>query len=68
MGAVFGVPQGDITENTSIDDIANWDSLRHMNLIVALEEEFCITFKETDLDTMTNYKIIRHILQQEVGK
>ena len=40
MASIFKVDISEIDENISPDTLENWDSLGHMNLIVALEEEF----------------------------
>ena len=40
MSAVFEVPVEEINEESSTDTIKSWDSLKHMNLVIALEEEF----------------------------
>ena len=40
MSAVFEIPEEQIKDNSSPDTIESWDSLKHMNLIIALEEEF----------------------------
>ncbi len=42
--------EGVITNNLSLADDMGFDSLRMVELIVALEERFNITFKESDLD------------------
>ena len=42
--------EGVITKNLSLADDMGIDSLRMVELIVALEERFNITFKESDLD------------------
>ena len=39
-----------LDENTSSENVENWDSLRHMNLIVAVEEEFEIEFNASGLN------------------
>lgn len=68
MAAVLGVAEESLNENTSAYSIANWDSLRHMNLIVALEEEFGVRFGDDDIPVMTNFKLLRHMIQQELEK
>lgn len=62
MVAVFGQPVNEIDEKSSVDNIENWDSFRHMNLIVALEEEFGVTFNDDDISGMTNFEVIRTVL------
>jgi len=37
--------------------------LKHMNLIVALEEEFGVTFSEDEIVEMLNYKLIKETLK-----
>lgn len=49
MSLVFEIPAESIEDNATIDVIENWDSLNHMNLIVALEEEFNIRFTDEDI-------------------
>lgn len=68
MASVFGIDISQIDEKASSDVIENWDSMNHMNLIIALEDEFGIRFNEEDIPHMTNYKIIRNIIETEVGK
>ncbi len=43
-----------IKDNTTSDDIADWDSLEHVNLIVAVEREFGIKFTMGEVSGMKN--------------
>ena len=47
-----------IDENSSPETIEKWDSLKHMNIIIALEEEFNIEFSDEDMLEMLNYQLI----------
>ncbi|HEU4809068.1 MAG TPA: acyl carrier protein [Sphingomicrobium sp.] len=47
MRDVFDEPELVATDETSADDVADWDSTNHVRLIVAIEEDFGIRF-ETD--------------------
>ena len=62
MSTVFDVPLESITEDASTDNIENWDSLRHLNLILALEEEFNITIPDEEVGNMVNYKLIEIVI------
>jgi acyl carrier protein len=68
MAAVFDIKTEDIDDNASPDTIGSWDSLHHMNLIVALEEEFGVTFNEEDMANMLNYQLIKLTLSEHDGK
>lgn len=43
-----------INDNTTSKDIPEWDSLEHINLIVAIEQEFGIKFNMGEVTTMKN--------------
>lgn len=43
-----------VTPETTADDIEDWDSLEHINLVVAIEEEFGIKFKMNEVTSMKN--------------
>jgi acyl carrier protein len=58
MASVFGVQKENITDNASPDTIENWDSLRHMNLVVALEEEFNVSFSDDQMSELLNFPLI----------
>jgi acyl carrier protein len=58
MSSVFGVQKEKITNDASPDTIENWDSLRHMNLVVALEEEFNISFSDDQMSELLNFHLI----------
>lgn len=64
MATVFGMDVSEINENSSPDVIEEWDSLNHMNLIVALEEEFGVEFSEDQIASMLNYKLIKLTLEE----
>ena len=44
----------EITRSTCADDIEDWDSLEHINLISAVEDEFGIRFKMGEVSSMKN--------------
>lgn len=69
MATVLGVPAASISEATSMDTIAAWDSIKHMNLVLALEEEFGISIPDGDAANITSYPLIKLVLnEQSKGK
>ena len=65
MSVIFDVPVELITETSSVDDIENWDSLRHLNLILGLEEEFDITVPDEEVGNLINFKLIELIVNEQ---
>lgn len=51
---VFDDPEIHVSEYTTAADIEEWDSLEHINLIVAVENAFGIKFTMGEVTTMGN--------------
>jgi len=65
MSVVFEIPEEQIKDDSSLDTIESWDSLKHMNLIIALEEELEVEFTDNEIFEMMDYKSIESII---IGK
>lgn len=46
---VFDDPEISLTPETTADDVEGWDSLSHVNLIMAVENSFRIRFSQKDV-------------------
>lgn len=64
MAQIFGVDKAVIGDNASPGNIEQWDSLRHMNLIVALEEEFDLRFPDDSISEMVSLSLILFHLEE----
>lgn len=67
MSAVFNVKEGDIDDHSSMDSIGQWDSLKHMELIIAIEEHYGITFPAHEIVRMTTVENIKQVLSSHTG-
>lgn len=54
------VPEGTITENTTMDEVEEWDSLAHVMIIGELEERFGI---EIPLDEAVEITGMKELLE-----
>ena len=57
-----------VTAETTSKDIEDWDSLEHINLIVAVEQEFGIKFNMNEVTTMKNVGEMADIIMSRVNK
>lgn len=64
ISAVLNVDIGSIGPDSSRDTIDSWDSLRHLNLILALEEEFGVTLPDEDGANATSYQLLVIVLRE----
>ena len=62
----FDEPTMVITENTSMNDIEEWDSIAQMNLIVALEKEFNMKFKIDEIAKASSVKVMLEIIETRI--
>jgi acyl carrier protein len=53
---------------TSTDTVDQWDSVRHMNLIIALEGAFDITIPDEDVANLTSYPIIKAVVEEQLAR
>ncbi len=51
---VFGDDSITVNANTTSADIDDWDSIEHINLVAAVEEEFGMCFKMREVSGMKN--------------
>ena len=51
---VFGDDSISVNDATTSDDIEDWDSIEHINLIGAVEDEFGLRFKMREVSGMKN--------------
>jgi len=55
MAIVLNMDAAKIDDGTSMDNTPGWDSANHINLVLALEEEFSISFEVSEFEMMTSY-------------
>jgi len=63
LSGVFS--QNNICLDDSIDTIDVWDSMLHMELIIALEESYSIRIEPEDIVTLTDVKSIQDYLNNK---
>ncbi len=49
---LFNIPVGEVTDTSSAETIKNWDSVQHLNLVLALEESFGIQFEPDEIENL----------------
>jgi acyl carrier protein len=64
MAQIFNVDIGAINAESSPENVERWDSLRHMQLIMAIEDEFGVTFSDDEIPDLLSLSLI----ENSVGK
>jgi acyl carrier protein len=64
LARILGIPPEAVTEETSTETSATWDSLRHISVILTLEETFKTRFTGEEIVEMLSLKAIVGRLRQ----
>jgi len=64
ISQILEVPLENINRDSSPDTIMGWDSLKHINLVLAIEQDFNVQFKEQQIVEMLNVDLIIEILRE----
>jgi acyl carrier protein len=65
LADLFRMNQEEITDSLAMKDVDVWDSLKHMELIVAIESQFGIDLTIDEITAMRSVKEIRRVLKEK---
>lgn len=66
MADVLDLDVGSIREDMSAENVPTWDSANHIQLVLALEEEFSISFDVTEIEAMFSFLDIVQMIQSKL--
>lgn len=66
MAVVLNLDATSIDDGTAMDNTPGWDSANQINLVLALEEEFNVSFEVSEMEMMTNYIDIVSVLNAKL--
>jgi acyl carrier protein len=64
---VLQVDRASLTSESSPQSIESWDSVQHLNLVLALEEQFGTQFEPEEMDGMKNIGAIAALVASKNG-
>jgi acyl carrier protein len=68
MASVLEVPESQLKEDTTQNQVANWDSLRHLNLVIELEETFNVSYEPEEIAEMNSLEKITALTKAKSQK
>jgi len=66
LGDIFDLDPSSIDGATEKNRTANWDSLNHINMVVALEQEFNVSFDLSEIEAMVSFQDIVEIVERKL--
>ncbi len=64
VSTVFGLPPDVVERGISPERVENWDSERHVELVVALEERFGCMFEAEEVPELTSIEQMEAIISR----
>jgi acyl carrier protein len=64
VAGVLNIPAATITDDLAMKDVDAWDSLKHMELIVLMEESFDLQLTFEEIVTMQSVREIKRVLSE----
>ena len=61
---IFGVPADKITAQSSPETIENWDSMQHLNLVLAIEEKFGVQLEPENIEQMNSIGAVATLVEK----
>ncbi len=62
VGQALELDPADVQAEISLGSVPAWDSLNHMNLIVAIEEAFSIRFESDEIPKLQTISLLKEAL------
>lgn len=66
MSEVFDIPIEELKNSFEQNEIENWDSLRHLNLVVELEDMFDISYEPEEIGEMNTFEKVLAITESKI--
>ena len=64
LATVFNVPIDIIGEDSSMGTVSQWDSVKHLNLVLAIEDPFNVSLTEEQSLEILSFPLIKLVLAE----
>ena len=64
---ILGVKKSSLDASSGPEQIETWDSVQHLNLVMAIESHFALQFDPEEMDRMTTLGRMADIVEARAG-
>ena len=64
---ILGVQSDKITAESSPETMENWDSIQHLNLVLAIEEKFGVQLAPEEMEQMKNVGLLATLVEKKLS-
>ena len=62
---VFEIPEESVKPDSSPDNVDTWDSIHHLNMVLALEQEFGVQFTPEEIEQLLSVELIVALVEEK---
>ncbi len=62
---VFEIPEESVKPDSSPDNVETWDSIHHLNMVLALEQEFGVQFTPEEIEQLLSVELIVALVEEK---
>lgn len=62
----FNSPELEVNDDTTAADVPEWDSFNHLSLIMAIEDEFSVSFTTEEIGRMARVGDLVQVVQAKL--
>ena len=63
---IFGIPPTGITAESSPETVDTWDSIQHLNLVLAIEERFRVQLSPEEIQEMKSVGAVAALVESKL--
>ncbi len=67
VAQIFGIDRALVLPESTPETIETWDSLQHLNLVLALEQEFHVQFTPEEIEQLQSVELISMLVEEKVS-
>ena len=67
LSELLKVDASELSSTSGMDNLEVWDSLKHMNIIIAFEEEYEVVFEDDEISEITTVRMLYEVLREKLA-
>jgi acyl carrier protein len=66
ISEILDIPLNELPADPSPETVPSWDSMKQIDIVIAVEEEFGVRFKDSDIPRLIGIRGFEQILKERV--
>jgi acyl carrier protein len=66
ISKILKVKSNQIKNNSGLGKLSNWDSISHLKILLAVEQEFKINFGDNEIVSVIDYCNIKNLIKKKI--